>query len=802
MYPTMRILNEVRLPLLLCLTHIATVALAAAGFAAGGPEERVVERVEMRAKPFPLADVRLLDGPFRDAMDRDRQYLLALEADRLLHMFRVTAGVPAPAEAYGGWEQTEVRGHTMGHYLSACALMYASTGDESLRQRVLYIVEELGKCQQALGVSGYLSAFPESFIDRVEARQQVWAPYYTLHKIMAGLLDAHTYCGSAEALQIVERMAQWCRSRCDRLSDQQMQDMLNATEQGGMNEVLANLAAVTGNADYLALSRRFVQRSYVEPLAARRDELQGQHVNSFIPNIVGTARQYELTGDRQDRAIAEFFWNQVTHHRCYCTGGTSNLEHWRTEPGKLASELGDHTQETCCTYNMLKLTGHLFSWDPRAEYADYYERALWNSILSTQDPHTGMMMYFVTLAPGRWKYFNRPTDAFWCCTGTGLENHAKYGESIYSHDPQGVLVNQFIASEVNWRSRGVRLRQETRFPREPSTRLVVSTDQPVDFALRLRIPGWVGPGCEVRVNGEPIAAAAVPASYVSVERTWRDGDRVDMDLPMPLTVWPMPDDGTVVAFLAGPFVMAGKLGGEGLHDGLVYTAQNFFEFPEEQIAKPPILLYDGDDVATCLRPVPGKPLEYQTVGSEPEVTLVPYHELFGQRYAVYWKALRRGSSEHRQFLAEEAEQAQLRARTVDEVLIGQGQSERTHGWEGERSRSGSHLGRRWRDAADGGYFAYRLAVDAREPLTLRVTYWGSDAGSRVFDLLVDGVRLATQTLDALRPGEFVDVDYPLPLELIEGKDAIVLKFQAHPGHMAGGVFGCRVLKAVPSDPSP
>lgn len=772
--------------LVLCLLLCASELLEA---------QTVRQVVQPRAVPFELKDVRLLDGPFRDTMERTRQYLHDLDADRLLHMFRVNAGLPAPGEAYGGWERTEVRGHTMGHFLSACAMMYASTGDEQLRDKAQGIVLELAKCQQALGESGYLSAFPESFIDRVENLQPVWAPYYTLHKLMAGLLDVHTHCGSAEALQVVEAMALWCQSRCDRLSEDQMQQMLNRTEQGGMNEVLANLAAVTGQPKYLVLSRRFVQRTYVEPLAAASDQLGGQHANSFIPNIIGTARLYELTGDARDREIARFFWQQVALHRSYCTGGTSDREHWHGPPDQLAGQLSDHTQETCCTYNMLKLTRHLFCWEADAQYADYYERALWNSILATQDPHTGMMMYFVTLAPGRWKYYNTPADSFWCCTGTGLENHSKYGDSIYFHDEQGVYANQFIASEVNWRSRGVRLRQETDFPAEPTTRITVRTENPTTFVLRVRVPAWISGPVTVRLNDEPMSIAAPTASYIEIERDWSDGDCLEVHLPMQLTACPMPDDNTVVAFLMGPLVLAGKLGGSGLTDDLTYTKNNFFEFPVGQIAQAPLLLYDGQDATACLEPVPDQPLQFRTTGLPNHVTLVPYHQLFDERYVVYWKALRRGSPEHERHLSEEAARRALQARTVDQVLIGQPRSEEEHQMETERSRTGAHLGRHWRDAADGGSFGYRMSVAAEGPLCLRVTYWGSDAGARTFDLLVDGTKLATQKLEALRPGEFIDIDYPLPRELVAGKTTMALRFQAHPGNMAGGIFDCRVLKA-------
>lgn len=772
--------------LLLCAPHADVLAGEQAS-----PQRTAVE---LKARPFDLSQIRLLEGPFRDAMMRDRQYLHQLEADRLLHMFRVTAGLPARGEAYGGWERTEVRGHTMGHYLSACARMVAGTGDQELREKANQIVAELAKCQQALGESGYLSAFPESFFDRVENLQPVWAPYYTLHKIMAGLLDMHVHCGNQQALDVVCGMARWCKGRCDHLSDSQMQQMLQRTEQGGMNEVLANLYAVTGEQDFLDLSRRFVQRSYNDPLAAGRDELRGQHVNSFIPNMIGTARQYELTGNREDYDVAHYFWHQVTGHRCYCTGGTSNEEHWRTGPDQLATELGDHTQETCCTYNMLKLTRHLFQWDPQAAYFDYYERALWNSILSTQDPETGMMMYFVTLAPGRWKYYNTPTNSFWCCTGTGLENHAKYGDSIYFQDRDGLFVNLFIASELDWTEKQVRIRQETKFPEESTSSLIVRAEHPTEFTMRIRVPGWLSQRAVVQLNGQKVDVTASPSSYLAIHRQWHDGDRVDLQLPMELRAAPMPDDQTVMAFLYGPFVLAGQLGGEGLTSEMVYTTENFYRFPRDEIATAPVLTYDGSDPTACVEPSADQPLTFQTVGLDDNVTLVPYHRLFGQRYVVYWRVFRAGSPEHRKYLADQQARVERLARTVDSVEIGDRSSERKHDLQGERMANGVHRGRAWRHASDGGYFTYKLAVPPDEPAVLCVTYWGSDSGARSFDILVNGQKIASVALNNNHPDEFFDAQYELPRELTKEAAQITVRFQAHPGNIAGGIFGLSVLK--------
>jgi DUF1680 family protein len=752
----------------------------------------------LQAQPFALDRVRLLAGPFREAMYRDGRYLLELDPDRLLHTFRLNAGLPSSAEPLGGWEAPtcEVRGHFVGHYLSACALMYAATGEEAYRRRSELMVEELAKCQRALGSSGYLSAYPESFIDRVETLKPVWAPYYTLHKILAGLLEVHVHCRDSQALVLAEGMARWCQARCEKLSDGEMQQMLNHTEQGGMNEALGNLYALTGKSEYLALASRFVQRAYNDPLAAGRDELQGQHVNSFIPNIVGTARHHELTGNQKDRRVAQFFWHQVTGHRCYCTGGTSNREHWRTQPDRLAGELGDHTQETCCTYNLLKLTRHLFAWEPQAIYADYYERALWNSILSTQDPQTGMMMYFVTLGAGRWKYFNLPTESFWCCTGTGVENHAKYGDSAYFHDREGLFVNQFIPSELNWTEKGVRIRQETSFPELSATTLRVFCRQPTEFTLRVRIPSWATQGLRVRLNGESTEADSQKKGYFVLKRCWGDGDAIEVSMPMRLQIAPLPDDPTTAAFMLGPIVLAGKLGGEGLTHDMVYTRENWYAFPRDQIATAPALVAESSDLTSCLEPVAGQPLTYRTVGLDENITLVPYHQLFGARYVVYWRMFQRGSPEHVEYLARQKARQLLLSRSVDEVRIGDAQSEKSHGLLGEHTASGVHQGRVWRDASRGGQFMYRLAVDPRQPMSLLVAYWGSDSGRRIFDVLVDDQIIATQRLQREKPDEFFDVEYAIPPAVTAGKKEVTVRFQAHPDCMAGGVFGLNMLRAA------
>lgn len=603
---------------------------------------RVKSKADIKASPFSLKQVRLLAGPFRDAMARDMNYLLSLDNARLLHMFYVTADLPSPVQPYGGWEVRELRGHTLGHYLSASALMYASTGDPKIKNKADALVTELAKCQQALGPRGYLSAFPEEFFDRVFSVRRVWAPFYTLHKIMAGLIDMYEYCSNTQALEVVDNLARWVKSRTDQSDDRHMEVVLNHTEQGGMNEVLTNLYSLTGKTEYLATARRFDEKHYTVPLSQYRDKLKGQHVNSFIPNIIGTAREYEMTGDRTLYNIAKYFWHQVTRARTYITGGTSNHEKWRTEPYIMASELGTNSHESCCTYNMLKLTRHLFSWEADPAYADFYEQTLLNGILSTQNPSDGMMMYYVSMKPGMYKTFMTPEDSFWCCTGTGMENHAKYGDSIYFHGDNELYVNLFIASELNWPEKGLRIRQETQFPEEQGTALYFNAAKPVDLTLRIRIPGWIAQGGHVKLNGKKTEIFCSAGSYLVLDRTWKTGDRVEVVLPMNFRLERLPDDPKIAAIMYGPVVMAARLGSEGLTKEKVYQYA-----PSGDSVPVPKLMIPNENPNTWIKPVAGQPLAFQTfdVGQPDDVTLIPFYMLFGERYSIYFSTLLPGQVE-------------------------------------------------------------------------------------------------------------------------------------------------------------
>ncbi len=744
----------------------------------------VPPKVQLKAEPFSLKQVRLLDGPFKHAMELDRKYLRSLDVERLLHCFRINAGLPSPAKPLGGWEEpkSEVRGHSLGHFLSACAMMYAATGDEALKAAGDRVVAGLAECQAKIG-NGYLSAFPESFIDRVEKLQPVWAPWYTIHKIYAGLVDMYVLCGNRQALEVVTKACDWVKARSDKLSDEQMEKMLG-NEHGGMNEVLAEVYALTGEEKYLKLAQRFNHHAVLDPLAKREDRLTGLHANTQFPKVLGAGRQYELTGKEDLRTIATFFWDVVTKERSYVTGGNSDGEVFSPKE-RLSKYLGPTTTETCNTYNMLKITRQIFGWDPRAEYADYYERALYNHILASQNPETGMVLYYLPLKTGVPKTFGTPTDSFWCCTGTGMENHAKYGDSIYFHEGDKALyVNLFIPSELTWTERGLKLRQETRFPDEDRTRLRFACDKPVEMTLRIRHPHWAVSGFEVAVNCQPQAIAGRPGSFVSLHRTWQDGDTVDIRMAMTLRTEGFRDDPKKVAILFGPLVLCAEI-----EPGRPITA----------------IVGREADIVSHVRPVPGKPLAFtaspkvfRVTGPQSgrELTVIPLFRQYKKPYIVYWDVLDEAqwNAKLAEIQAEEARRKALDVQTVDRVLIGDGPSEQAHALAGEKTGAGPYQERHWRHAVDGGWFSYQMKVMDGQPMKLLCTYWGSDVGPRVFDILIDGKKIATQKLNNNRPDQFYDEIYPIPAELTKGKAKITVRFQAHPGNMAGGVFDCRVLR--------
>lgn len=773
---------------LLGVVFVVSAALAI------GADTSVKPAFPPKAAPFSLQDVRLLDGPFKEGQDIAVRYLLSLEPDRFLANFRKESGLPPKAAHYGGWESQGVSGHSGGHYLSACAIAYASTGDKRFLERVNYMVAELAECQKANG-NGYVSAIPNgkkiySEIAAGDIRSAGfdlnggWVPNYTMHKVMAGLRDAYRLAGNTTALEVEKGLADWFEKTLANLDESQMQKIL-ACEHGGMNEVLADLYADTGDQRYLKLSRRFHHRAILDPLARNEDILPGKHANTQIPKIIGLASHYEIAGDAADRAAADFFWDRVVHHHSYVTGGHCDHEHFG-QPDQLNDRLSTMTTETCNVYNMLKLTMHVFGWNPDGDVAEFYERALLNHIRSTQHPD-GRVIYNLSLKQGHYKEYQSPYDGFTCCVGTGMENHVKYGEGIYFHDSTGLWVNLYIASELNWKARSLKLRQDTKWPDADTATFTFTSDVPQELELRLRHPHWAKNGFEITVNGEAIKVSSRPSGYAVVKRSWKTGDRVQVRFPMSLRTEAMPDNPNRIAVFYGPTLLAANLG--EVQDPA--AEQAFFV---------PVLVTESKPISEWVKPisVASQTFKIQGVGKPRDVELAPFHRLHDRRYTVYLDVLSPDDWSKREtaIRAEQERERRLEARTVDVLRIGEMQPERDHKVNGENTSAGEALGRKWRHAVDGGWFAFDMKVAPSKENQLVCTYWGGETGEREFDILVDGKKVGTQKLLNNEPGKFFDVSYPIPQELTQGKERVTVRFQAHPGKWAGGLFGARILRSA------
>ena len=755
----------------------------------------------VKAKPFPLSRVMLLDSPFKKAMEINRAYLLKLDADRFLWPFHERAGMKPTGERYGGWEMKDVVGHTSGHYISACALTYAATGDKELKKRVDYMVSEIARAQAKHG-NGYAGSvrtevWKEAFSDKFRVHKWGLAggyvPWYVLHKTYAGLMDAYTHAGNKQALEVARKFADWAKKGTDNLSDELFQKSLRA-EYGGMNESMAEMYALTGNRDYLTLARRFNHKQIFDPLAAEKDELQGKHVNTQLPKIIGAARLHELTGDKRMGTVARYFWDRAVDTRSFAPGGVDFHEHFRAA-GAEAKFLNWDSCETCVTYNMLKLTRHVFGWKPVAKYMDYYERALYNHILGSQDPKSGGVTYFYSLRPGHFKIYSKDFDSMWCCVGTGIENHSRYGETIYYRDAEGLWVNLFIASQLDWKEKGVTVRQETQFPQTDTTTITLSTKKPQKLAIRIRVPYWATGGVEVSINGKSEKVDAKPQSYLVLTRQWKDGDKIKVRLPMSLHLRAARDDKNLGVVMFGPLVLAGELGTEGVPKNL--NCGHNKQYSGDPVPAVPAFVIASRDPSAWVKRTDAKAMKFKTrnVGKPNDVSLLPLHEMHHQRYTVYWKLFTQAAWAKEQTARQAAAQKlnALEAATIDLVTPGS-PLERAHNQKGKGSGSGSAFGGKWRDARGGGWFSYDMKVPPDQPVCAIVKYWGGDSGGRVFDILIDDKKIATYNLNAPKPGEFIDVTYAIPAETTKGKKKVTIKFQAHPGRTAGGIFACRIIK--------
>lgn len=793
-------------------------------------EPAVVGVIQPTARPLPLWAVRITGGPLKRAQSLTAEYLLALEPDRMLAGYRIRAGLEPKAKSYTGWDSVEgkqLTGHVAGHYLSAVSLMYAATGDIRFKERADYIVKELKEVQDKRG-TGYLGAIADAKgTDGELIFQQIangdirstgfdlngmWSPWYTLHKVFAGLRDAYRHTGNKTALEIEIRFATWAERILSKLTDAQVQRMLN-TEFGGMNEVMVDLYVDTGDKRWLDLSYKFEHRAFTIPLMRHQDNLAGKHGNTQIPKMIGSITRFAATGNPGDGFAASFFWDQVVEHHTYATGGHGKDEYFG-EPDKLNDRVDGRTAETCNVYNMLKLTRKLFALRPDAHYADFHERALFNHILASQDPVNGWVCYMVPVGRSVQREYERNmlNGGFTCCTASSMESHALHGDGIYYESDNKLWVNLFVPSTAEWKTAGVNLTMETDFPEGESATLKLDMNSPREFTLAIRRPYWSDDRFSIKVNGEPLSHSALadpdqiqsfPARretqrlprkpkashFVQIRRRWNAGDEVSIQIPKTLRLEPLPDNPRRVAILWGPLVLAADLGDEQLSRRTQRQAPPPIEIPVFVAAERP--------VDEWLKPVPDKPGWFRTdgVGKNRDVEFAPFYRLHRRTYAVYVDLFtpEEWQQHAAKIAAEQEKQRAIEAATVSFVQPGEMQAERDANMQGEDTwpdRLMNRPGRRGRN-----WFSFDMAVDPAHPMALVVTYNRDEWEERVFDILIDGRKITTQKLERRGPVVFFDVQYPIPPELVAGKQKVTVMFKAAPGSEIGAVYGLRIIRA-------
>lgn len=761
-------------------------------------------------QPFELSDVALLESPFYEAIQSNRSYIMAMEPDRLLAPYLREAGLKPKAESYTNWENTGLDGHIGGHYLSSLSLLYAATGDAEAKTRLDYMIDELKRCQEALG-TGYIGGVPGGVAmwKEIEAGNirassfglnNKWVPLYNIHKTYAGLIDAFRYGKSQKAWDMLLAYVDWAVELTKNLSDEQMQDMLRS-EHGGLNEVFAWVAEQTGNETYLALAKRFSHQFVLQPLLAHQDRLTGMHANTQIPKVIGFKAIADLSSDTSWNSAARYFWDVVQRDRSISIGGNSVREHFHPASDFSSMLESEQGPETCNTYNMLKLTRQFLLSEGGEDYWAFYERAQYNHILSTINREHMGLVYFTPMRPGHYRVYSQPSTSMWCCVGSGIENHFKYGEMIYTHRDSDVLVNLFIPSVLTWEEMGLKLTQETHFPEADETRLTLSLEQPSEFGLYVRIPEWVqGEVVELRINGQK-ATVAKPddGGYVCIRRVWSDGDAVRVALPMDVEAEQLPDGSSHFSFRYGPVVLASATDTSDMPGLYADDSRggHIAHGPKRSVSEMPVLIRETENPADAVKMLRGKGLQFELKAfdrsGEKKMRLEPFYNVHDTRYIVYWRSESRAVLDSlRQVEAQaEAEKQALEARTIDVVFPGEQQPESDHGVTFESSENGIHEGRHWRHAT--GWFAYELKDAKKEAVSLQVMYYGRDAGRR-FRILINDVVLANVELQRMG-ARFYTVDYPISDAVVAASNGLYrLRFEAEPGSIAGGVFEVRLLR--------
>ena len=748
-------------------------------------EHNVPDKLE----PFCLNQIRLLSSPFKHAQQLDAEWLLSLDPNRLLHRFHKNAGLLPKGDNYGGWEEHRGGGRGLGHYMSACAMMWAATGRTEFKRRTDYVVDELEKCQKAKG-TGYIGSVEDSIwiqVGQGDIRSTGFdlnggiVPWFILHKLFAGLYDTYMYTGNEKAKTVLVNLCDWAYKQFKNLNEEQWQKVL-ACEHGGMLEALVNVYSITGDKKYLQMSHWFDHKQFFSPLAHQVDSLAGLHANTQIPKVVGLERRHQLTHCEEDKIKSHFFWETVVKNHTYCIGGNGDGEHFGPK-GILSNRLSDRTAEACNTYNMLKLTKMLLIETSDVKYGDYYEKALYNHILASQNPETGMTTYYTPLVAGGKKVYSTAFETFTCCVGTGFENHARYGEAIYFKGKNNnLLVNLYIPSVLMWEETGMTITQKGSYEKNGKVRFTIDLSNPKTASLFFRIPYWTTMKTKVTVNDKKIGTTVTPGMYFEITKEWEKGDKIEIHFDMPVYTEPTPDNPNRLAIKYGPFVLAGKLG-----NGIIDPLKDI-----------PVLIVDDKPVSEWLNRISRDSVLFRTrnIGELSDVTLAPFYTLYNERYIVYFDVFttngwRKRKQEYQDILRE---QEYLKERTIDFIQLGEMEPEREHHLVGSNTAVGEFIGRKFRLSWNDGWFAFDMKVIDSEPLQMISTYCGNDGEQCSFDIYIDDNFLKTIILKPQASEKLYDIKLDIPLKYISSKKKINIAFKAHKGKMVGRVFGCRIIR--------
>ncbi|GEJ43947.1 glycoside hydrolase family 127 protein [Chryseobacterium sp. ON_d1] len=766
-------------------------------------------QVKEKIHYFPLGTVKLSESVFNKAMMADRQYLMALEPDRLLAPYLKEAGLKPKADNYPNWENTGLDGHIGGHYISALSLMYASTGDSAIKQRIDYMISELERCQKA-SPDGYISGIPDGKKIWKEIKQgnirasgfglnDRWVPLYNIHKLYSGLRDAYWYAKSEKAKTMLIRLTDWMMNEVSDLSDEQIQDMLRS-EHGGLNEVFADVYDITHDQKYLKLAHRFSHQAILNPLLAGEDKLTGLHANTQIPKVIGYKRIADLENNASWSNAADFFWHNITEKRSSVIGGNSVSEHFNPVNDFSSMIKSIEGPETCNTYNMLKLTKELYATLPESYYIDYYEKALYNHILSTENHDQGGFVYFTPMRPGHYRVYSQPQTSFWCCVGSGMENHAKYGEMIYARSDKDLYVNLFIPSTLTWKQQKVVLRQVNNFPEAPETTLIFDAAGKSEFDLKLRCPEWTTPSeVKILVNGKQEKVQRGSDGYFTLTKKWKKGDVVKMTLPMHLSAEQLPDHSNYYAFKYGPVVLAAKYGTENQQGLLADDSRggHIAHGPQIPLNEIPVILGSPSEVVSHVTPLNNKPLNFAVKGLYPSekfgegLNLVPFYNIQAERYILYWPQADKNEIENtlKQKAKEETETRKLDMITADKIQLGEQQPESDHFIESKDSGTGYMEDRHFRDAK--GWFSYQMKNNGKNASYLYLLYFDANA-NRTLNIEINGKKIMAQNLEGKSGSLPQYLIVPIP-DSEKNEENLSVKFLADEKLMTAKVIEVRLL---------